>query len=143
MKKIICCVILLFIVLGCRQDNPDARKDKPDAQPSPKKTSTNSIDMKLVYIEPGTFLMGSETGTSEEEPVCDVRISKGFWMGVTEVTQAQWKTMMEFVPWEDQTYARSGDNYAASCVSWYRANQFCDALSKKTGKKILNIPAVN
>ena len=99
------------------------------------------VTMKLALIPAGKFVMGSpksEIGRNNDEgPQHKVTISKPFYMGVTEVTQAQWKAMMEFIPWQDQTYAASGDNYAASCVSWYRANEFCDALSKKIGRTVL------
>ncbi|MDP6047094.1 MAG: formylglycine-generating enzyme family protein [Phycisphaerae bacterium] len=101
----------------------------------------DGVTMKLALIPAGKFVMGSpesEIGRNDDEgPLREVTISKPFYMGVHEVTQAQWKAMMEFVPWEDQTYAKSDADHAASCVSWFRANQFCQALSKKTGKKVL------
>ncbi|MBT3199643.1 MAG: formylglycine-generating enzyme family protein [Phycisphaerales bacterium] len=98
------------------------------------------VTMKLALVPAGKFVMGSpksEIGRNKNEgPQHEVTISKPFYMGVTEVTQAQWKTVMEFIPWEEHIYAKSGDNYAASCVSWYRANEFCDKLSLKLGRKV-------
>ncbi len=67
--------------------------------------ATNSIGMKLVYIPAGSFMMGSSSSAkqlageynrpeeqfTDEFPQHKVRISKGFWMGQTEVTQGQYK----------------------------------------------------
>jgi formylglycine-generating enzyme required for sulfatase activity len=49
---------------------------------------TNAIGMEFVWIPPGSFKMGSETGLEDEKPVHRVTISEGFYMGKYEVTQA-------------------------------------------------------
>jgi len=54
----------------------------------------NSVGMKFVWIEPGSFQMGSQTGYGYERPVHKVTLSKGFWLQVTEVTQRQWEAVM-------------------------------------------------
>ena len=48
----------------------------------------------FVQLSSGEFMMGSNSGTAEERPVHQVRISKGFEMGRYEVTQAQWAAVM-------------------------------------------------
>lgn len=60
---------------------------------------TNSLGMKLVWIPPGEFDMGSNNGSSDEKPIHRVEISKGFWMGQTEVTQGEYKKTMGAAPW--------------------------------------------
>lgn len=56
----------------------------------------------LVWIRPGTFLMGSdpyEQGHDlDESPVHEVRIDKGFWMSATEVTVRQFTDVMRYNP---------------------------------------------
>ena len=56
------------------------------------------VTMKMVLIRPGKFMMGSpdsEQGRGEDEgPQHEVTISKPFYMGVTEVTQAQYEAVM-------------------------------------------------
>jgi formylglycine-generating enzyme required for sulfatase activity len=52
----------------------------------------NSIGMRLVEIPGGSFDMGSTVGPGEA-PVHRVSV-RSFWMGVTEVTQAQWQAVM-------------------------------------------------
>ena len=51
------------------------------------KTFTNTMGMKLVRIEPGSFVMGQRQGGDwDERPVHRVRISKPFYIAATEVT---------------------------------------------------------
>ncbi len=58
---------------------------------------TNSLGMKFAWIPPGTFLMGSppkEAERGNDEKQHKVTLTKGFWMGVYQVTQAQWQAVM-------------------------------------------------
>jgi formylglycine-generating enzyme required for sulfatase activity len=69
--------------------------DQLQAQ-SPKEI-TNSIGMKLVLIPKGTFMMGSpesEQGRQKNEDQHEVTISKGYYLGVYEVTQAQYEKVI-------------------------------------------------
>lgn len=68
------------------------------AQQSIITESYNGVNIKLVWVEGGTFDMGC---TSEQQTYCDddeqiVRhlTMSGFYMGIFEVTQKQWKTIM-------------------------------------------------
>jgi formylglycine-generating enzyme required for sulfatase activity len=49
--------------------------------------------MKLVYIQPGEFQMGSND-VDREKPIHTVKITKGFYMGVYEVTQEQYQKVI-------------------------------------------------
>ncbi|MFM8216772.1 MAG: formylglycine-generating enzyme family protein, partial [Pirellula sp.] len=58
---------------------------------------TNSIGMKLVLIPKGTFMMGSpesEEARFGDETQHEVTISKDYYLGVYEVTQAQYEKVM-------------------------------------------------
>jgi formylglycine-generating enzyme required for sulfatase activity len=109
--------------------------------------------MKLVYIPAGSFMMGSsssaaqlareykEIGTliteelfRDEFPQHQVRISKGFWMGQTEVTQGQYKSVMNAQPWSGVDSAQEDANNPAVYVSWDEAAEFCTKLSQQEGK---------
>jgi formylglycine-generating enzyme required for sulfatase activity/serine/threonine protein kinase len=86
----------------------------------------NSIGMKLKLIPAGTFMMGSEAGEADEKPVHEVRITKPFYLGVTEVTNAQWRRVMGGEPpskWKD-------DERPVETVSWNDAVEFCRKLSE-------------
>ena len=52
------------------------------------------LSLVLLPITPGTFQMGSSEGESDEKPVTRVTLTHGFWLGKTEVTQAQWQAIM-------------------------------------------------
>src|SRR5689334_24072794 len=58
----------------------------------------NAIGMEFVKIPAGEFMMGCSADDSncknDEKPQHKVRITKAFEMGKYEVTQAQWKAVM-------------------------------------------------
>jgi formylglycine-generating enzyme required for sulfatase activity len=89
---------------------------------------TNSIGMKLRLIPAGTFTMGDATGFGNEKPPHRkphrVTLTKPFYMGVHEVTNAQWKRVMWSVPskWKD-------DDLPVEQVSLDDAVEFCRKLS--------------
>ncbi len=62
-----------------------------------KATLPGGVEMSFAYIPSGSFEMGSNI-EKDEQPVHKVRISQGFWMQTTEVTQAQWKAVMGTLP---------------------------------------------
>ena len=96
----------------------------------------DGVSMKLVRIVAGKFLMGSlktEPGRENDEgPQRWVKISKPFYMGVTEVTQAQY----EAVTGKNPSGPNKGPQNAVERVSWDDATAFCAALSKKTGRTV-------
>ncbi len=89
---------------------------------------TNSIGMKLVFIPAGEFLMGSPADDSkahpEEMPQHTVRITKPFYLGVTEVTQEQYEQVMGTNP-----SSFKGKQLPVEQVSWGDAMEFCRKLS--------------
>jgi formylglycine-generating enzyme required for sulfatase activity len=92
--------------------------------------------MELVLIPEGRFGMGSpksERGRGDDEVPVSVSVSKPFYLGITEVTQGQWRTLMGTSPWKGRDYVRDGDGYPATFVSWNDAQVFCKNLSEKEG----------
>ena len=60
-------------------------------------TVPSAANMAMIWVEPGTFTMGSpttETGRSTNETEHDVSLTKGFYLGKYEVTQAQYEAVM-------------------------------------------------
>jgi formylglycine-generating enzyme required for sulfatase activity len=105
------------------------------AEPPVQKEYTNSIGMKFVRITPGTFQMGQQGGHWDEQPVHKVNIARPFFIGATEVTNAQYE---QFDPGHRQFRGRWGlsnaDDEAVVFVSWNDAVAFCKWLSGKEGK---------
>jgi formylglycine-generating enzyme required for sulfatase activity len=99
------------------------------------------VTMKLVRISAGKFMMGSpemdKRAGWNEHPQRQVTISKAFYMGVTEATQAQWKAVMNTEPWKDMRYTKLDGGNAVGWINWNDANKFCEILSKKIRKKVM------
>ena len=85
----------------------------------------------MAVIPAGSFDMGSNNDPGEK-PVHRVTISRAFAMGKTEVTQGQWKALMDNNP---SKYADCGDNCPVEQVSWDDAQAFIRKLNEKTGKQ--------
>jgi eukaryotic-like serine/threonine-protein kinase len=92
----------------------------------------NGVTLEMVAIPGGTFTMGSPTTevgrTDNESPQHQVTV-KPFYMGKFEVTQAQYQAIMGSNPSNFK-----GANRPVETVSWNDAVEFCQRLSKKTGR---------
>jgi formylglycine-generating enzyme required for sulfatase activity len=97
---------------------------------------------EMVQIPSGKFLMGSpetEYGRRpDEDPQHEVAVPS-FFMSKFEVTQAQWRTVASLAqvktrlePWPS---ARRGDKRPVECITWYEAIEFCERLSRETGRE--------
>lgn len=92
---------------------------------------TNSLGMAFAWIPAGTFLMGSplhEPERQHNETPHQVTLTRGFYLGVHPVTQAQWQTVLgenpSRFPHPDQP---------VEGISWLDCQEFCAALAKKDG----------
>lgn len=110
----------------------------------PRET-TNSLGMKLVRIEPGSFTMGQDGPVADynlkeqatkfgesdwdEKPAHRVKITTAFSMGATEVTRGQYR---QFDP--KLSGSTQKEDQAVTGITWDEAVQFCEWLSKKEGK---------
>ena len=148
----------IAFLCGCAQDIaypfPEGSGKPNDA--GNLKEITNSVGMKLVLIPKGRFLMGSppdEVGSDDSERRHEVTISRDYYLGVHEVTQAQYKKVMGKNPSHfqgDQVAERhpqtnrvvkdvDSSNHPVESVSWDEAVELCQRLSalpeeKKAGR---------
>ena len=89
------------------------------------------VEMEMVWCPPGAFWMGSsahEAGRGDDEKQHLVTLSEGFWMGKTEVTQAQWRGVIGDNPSEHKGDAP----LPVENVAWNQCQEFC----KKTGLRL-------
>jgi len=106
------------------------------------------VKMDLVLIPAGEFMMGSRDSAQEiarktghsnvkagqfasEYPLHRVQITKPFYMGMYEVTQAQYERVMGTNP-----SVFKGPRNPVQCITWNYAREFCRKLSQKTGKGV-------
>jgi formylglycine-generating enzyme required for sulfatase activity len=125
-------------------------REAPDTPlPGPVKSLTNSIGLKLVFIPPGKFLMGSsarEIARFKKEPFggyvlpgwdrCEgpqheVRIARGFYLGVYEVTQGQFASVLGKNP----SANKESPEHPVEQVLWAEAMAFCSQLSDLSEEK--------
>ena len=88
-----------------------------------------AADLKMVWVEPGTFFMGSpitETGRQAMEARHEVTLSRGFYLGVHEVTQKQYEAVMKGnTDVLSPTPSRfTGEKHPVERVSWNGVNSF-------------------
>lgn len=123
--------------------NPNTQREEfwlPESGAEPKRRANGELDIQgstaisFVHCPAGTFLMGgpeSESGRISDENQHSVTLTQSFLMGVTEVTQRQWRDLMGTTPWRRESNVREGDAYPAVYVSWTDAMEFCSKLTER------------
>ena len=113
----------------------------PDTASQTERIRTNPKDgQRYVLIEPGTFPMGCSPGDSQcfpdESPAHQVEITKGFWLGQTDVTVGAWKryraaTNAPALPGADNVGRKLNENAGNDSVpavemTWDEAKNYCE-----------------
>ncbi len=112
----------------------------------------NSLDMELRLVPPGTYRRGGEQSSERvhqrwggrkewyerEHPVHRVKLTRGFFMATTPVTQQQWKKLMGTTVKEQRDkenrsmwLAGQGEDHPMYYVSWNEAVKFCEKLTER------------
>jgi formylglycine-generating enzyme required for sulfatase activity len=101
-------------------------------------------EMELVWIEPGTFTMGSpesESGRFKDEgPQHQVRLTRGFWLAKYELTQAQWQAVMGRAPWAGKDYVIAEPSHPATFISWTDVQLLVHRLNQEAGDQVWRLP---
>ena len=113
--------------------------------------SSPDLNLDLVYIAPGSFLMGTpeqrtvvkwfyavreklnnqpnpEAYRLDERPVTWVTLTRPFWLGRTAVTQGQYEAIMGTNP---SQFTTAGKDAPVESVSWDDATAFCVKLTER------------
>jgi formylglycine-generating enzyme required for sulfatase activity len=101
-------------------------KIRAEFTPLPRTTATggSGLEPEMVFIQGGTFQMGSNDADNDEKPVHTVTVGS-FYMGKYEVTQRRWSAIMGSNP----SYFSGCDNCPVEDVQ-----EFIQKLNQKTGK---------
>ncbi len=130
---------IVFAYVPDDLDFGDLSGDSATTVSTGNKIVVQSINYEMVYIPPGTFMMGSPSNDPKrdsDERQHRVTLSKGFYMGLTEVTQAQWLKVMGNNP--------SGFGNCDDCpvekVSWNDCHEFIRKLNRMEGTDKYRLP---
>jgi formylglycine-generating enzyme required for sulfatase activity len=102
--------------------------------PTPITIDAAINSMHFVPIPPGKFVMGSN---SIENPAHEVKMTKGFDLQSTEVTQGQWEAVMGSNP---SYFSSCGKNCPVDNVSWDSAKKFIERLNERNDGYIYGLP---
>ena len=130
-------VLILLPFTTMMAQNVQVQRQRKSATPTQKPVRQRSRDAilrelidNMVYVEGGTFQMGSTISDySDEKPVHTVTVLS-FYIGKTEVTQEQWQTVMGNNPSEFKDAKRPVER-----VSWDDCQEFITKLNTLTGKR--------
>lgn len=128
----------------------------------------NQIGIEMIWVPPGTFMMGSTDGEVEaayktakdylgesaklesftrEKPRHPLVIREGFYMGRYEVTQGQWQALMGTTVQQQRDKVNpswamrgEGDKYPMCYVSWDEAQQFIAKLNQMNDGYTYSLP---
>ena len=139
-RRVSSALLLGIILAGCsarkdiRVPISDLRKSLSSNAPEAN-FQLGATTWRLVRIPPGEFIMGSppnEPGRADwEVPARRVRITRAFYLGKFEVTQAQYREVMDTNPSQDL-----GDDLPVDDITYADALKFCDRLSGIVGVKV-------
>ena len=100
----------------------------------------DGVTLDMVYIPGGKFRMGSAEGEGyeSEKPQHEVTVQP-FFIGKYPVTQAQWKAMVSLSKVSRDLNSDpsrfKGNDLPVETISWGDTIEFCQRLSKHTGRK--------
>lgn len=119
-------MLIIVILIGLRTiETP--RFGRTSVPHHAGETTVNPKDgLAYVWIPPGKFLMGCSPGddgcNDEEKPPREVVISRGFWIGQTEVTQQAYQRVTEKNPSHFK-----GNQLPVESVTWNEAKAYCES----------------
>jgi formylglycine-generating enzyme required for sulfatase activity len=101
-----------------------------------------ALDMPMVYVPPGPFLMGSDPTVDEkaygdEQPQHEVNLP-GFWIGRHPVTTAQFRALVQESGYtrQDKRSLQGKADHPMVWVSWRDAMGYCRWLAERTGLSV-------
>ncbi|MBU0607620.1 MAG: formylglycine-generating enzyme family protein [Armatimonadetes bacterium] len=98
-----------------------------------------STGIEMVYVPAGEFMMGSNDGSPDEQPVHRVRLD-AYWLGRTELSVGQWLRVADRLPPDDPADGTNwndrGGDHPLLFILWDEANAYCAALRSRLGLRL-------
>ena len=138
--------VLFCVWCGCANGEKGAQEEDS--------LRLRDLGLEFVWIESGVFRMGTSPAQEEylrgqqmwddlsktEQPVREVVIEEGFYLGKYEITQAQWAAVTGTWPWLQQEHVVVELDRPAVFVSWRDAQQFIQHLNIWAGEERFRLP---
>jgi len=103
-----------------------AANTAPPGRPEPGRNFTvENLGIAMLWVAPGTFLLSGTHGAGDDT---QVTLTRGYWLGRTEVTQGQWQAVMDYVPLPSFF---KGSDRPVEQVGWEVAMAFCRRLTER------------
>ena len=118
---------ILFIATSCKEKiNPNAEIKMPVKTFAITGKDGKSVDFRMIEVKSGEFMMGATSEQAEAQniakPAHKVKLTKDFFIGETEVTQALWEAVMGSKPSNFGTDDPDRGSLPVESVSW---NDIC------------------
>ncbi|MDP6526298.1 MAG: SUMF1/EgtB/PvdO family nonheme iron enzyme [Kiritimatiellia bacterium] len=127
----------------------DAEAKKRQGADSAQKVTIDvgdgKLDLDMIRIPAGEFVMGDIAGAADEHPPCEVKIGRPFWIAKGVILNREYALFdaehdSGYLDLGGKDQSRRGNplnkpEQRVIRVSWERAMAFCEWLSKKTGKR--------
>ncbi|HJP33573.1 MAG TPA: SUMF1/EgtB/PvdO family nonheme iron enzyme [Candidatus Latescibacteria bacterium] len=101
-------------------------------------------ELEMIWIEPGSFMMGASEMMQEmmpfEGPRHEVTISRGFHLGTYEITQRQWEDVMGTKPWLGLPGVVDHPDHPAVFISWDDSQDLIAAMNDFEGLPLYRMP---
>lgn len=129
----LCCTACSNQSSELHQENDTQTGEMSDISPVSLTIPLDGCEIVLNKITAGSFVMGSYEGVGDEDelPVREVTITNDYYMGIYEITQTQWKTVMGTNPSNFK-----GTDLPVETITWDEAQLFCEKLSEISGYNV-------
>jgi formylglycine-generating enzyme required for sulfatase activity len=135
--------LMTLVMESAAKTLPQAVDQAPLSQ-STSAGNWSALAAEWVWVEPGTFEMGSPESESgretDESPQHEVTISTECHMGKYAVTRGQWEDIMGTAPWEGQSRVPSSPTFPAVFVSWNDVQEFITRINASDGDWTYRLP---
>ncbi len=121
----LCLAVVSMAGIAAENAKADATRRESKVPELGRNFVVTSPAMAMVWIVPGTFLMSSTHGAGDDTLVT---LTRGYWLGRTEVTQEQWQAVIEHVPLPSNF---KGSDRPVERVAWETVVIFCNRLTER------------